>query len=366
MRFLAALSGTATIRCVPAQASVTKTKRHALQQMLENGSARSRVRGGHSVDRGEAALRAQSPTKFLVEGSRLGIPAMSHEECLVGLMARCHALPVAAGLPAQRGIQRLIERVGKSSATRAGHPGCHQGLAPVLDVSRDVRWGPYRGNLRRTASRPDWRHGDQARCRGLAGSTRPSARRCKHRRPRSAKGAQPCAVHLGCRSTTPSWRPICRRMAVILRNCRFGDAGHHAHRQRTVPPSHHLLTTVSASRGGTVLESSPTTSVSASCIQITTVSPQGVNRGACRMTTPASTSSQCRATTARPRSRRPSRRGLLSVEDRRDRHPRAAEKFRVGSSKPYADEGAVCCARRKRSKRRARSRIFRGRSSYWN
>ena len=39
------------------------------------------------------------------------------------------------------GIPELIEKVGQEIRKEAKQIGCHQGLAPVLDVSRDVRWG---------------------------------------------------------------------------------------------------------------------------------------------------------------------------------------------------------------------------------
>ena len=35
----------------------------------------------------------------------------------------------------------LIEEVGKMIGQEARAVGCHQGLAPVLDVARDARWG---------------------------------------------------------------------------------------------------------------------------------------------------------------------------------------------------------------------------------
>ena len=35
----------------------------------------------------------------------------------------------------------LIELVGEQIRSEAKQIGCHQGLAPVLDISRDVRWG---------------------------------------------------------------------------------------------------------------------------------------------------------------------------------------------------------------------------------
>jgi beta-glucosidase-like glycosyl hydrolase len=79
--------------------------------------------------------------KFLVEETRLGIPAISHEECLNGLMVQGATLFPAALNYGSTWNPDLIEAVGKEIRKEAEQIGCHQGLAPVLDVSRDVRWG---------------------------------------------------------------------------------------------------------------------------------------------------------------------------------------------------------------------------------
>jgi beta-glucosidase len=79
--------------------------------------------------------------KFLVEETRLGVPAISHEECLTGLMVKGATLFPSALNYGSTWNPNLIEAVGKEIAREAKQIGCHQGLAPVLDVSRDVRWG---------------------------------------------------------------------------------------------------------------------------------------------------------------------------------------------------------------------------------
>ncbi|MGW7818860.1 beta-xylosidase/alpha-l-arabinosidase [Streptomyces puniciscabiei] len=86
----------------------------------------------------QALARAQ---RRIAAAGRFGIPAVAHEECLAGFTAwRATAYPVplawgAAFDPA------LVEEMGR----RIGHDlracGVHQGLAPVLDVVRDPRWG---------------------------------------------------------------------------------------------------------------------------------------------------------------------------------------------------------------------------------
>lgn len=77
----------------------------------------------------------------LVEGTRLGIPAICHEECLSGLMARG-----ATSFPSPLNFASTWNPSLVASATRAigrqmRSVGIHQGLAPVVDVARDPRWG---------------------------------------------------------------------------------------------------------------------------------------------------------------------------------------------------------------------------------
>src|SRR5690625_2370831 len=77
----------------------------------------------------------------IVAANRFGVPAQVHEECLTGFAAyRATAYPTplawgAAFDPAL--VEQMAARIGTSM--RAA--GVHQGLAPVLDVTRDYRWG---------------------------------------------------------------------------------------------------------------------------------------------------------------------------------------------------------------------------------
>jgi beta-xylosidase len=85
-----------------------------------------------------ALARAQAE---IVAAGRFGIPAMAHEECLAGFTtwgATAYPVPLAWGAtfdPAL--VERMAARIGAD--LRA--VGVHQGLSPVLDVSRDPRWG---------------------------------------------------------------------------------------------------------------------------------------------------------------------------------------------------------------------------------
>ncbi|MEV6692008.1 glycoside hydrolase family 3 N-terminal domain-containing protein [Micromonospora sp. NPDC051196] len=101
----------------------------------------TRAYGTRPVD---AAARAAWLWKFqaeLVTGTRLGIPAIVHEECLTGLSAWKAATfptPLAWGAAFD---PELVTEMGAAIGTVMRTLGIHQGLAPVLDVIRDPRWG---------------------------------------------------------------------------------------------------------------------------------------------------------------------------------------------------------------------------------
>jgi beta-glucosidase len=92
-------------------------------------------------DPAETAAIANKIQKFLIEETRLGIPAIIHEECLSGLMAYgATTFPQAIGL-ASTWNPDLIQSVATVIRRQMRSLGAHQGLAPVLDVARDPRWG---------------------------------------------------------------------------------------------------------------------------------------------------------------------------------------------------------------------------------
>jgi beta-glucosidase-like glycosyl hydrolase len=118
------------------------TDPEAVKQALHQGLGQiSRALGSHGVDARTGVRALNRLQKFLCEETRLGIPALSHEECLVGLMARGATLFPSALAYGATWNPDLIERAAGAIGREARSVGCHQGLAPVLDVSRDVRWG---------------------------------------------------------------------------------------------------------------------------------------------------------------------------------------------------------------------------------
>jgi beta-glucosidase-like glycosyl hydrolase len=101
----------------------------------------TRVYGTRPVDPAERASWLWSEQRRLQTETRLGIPALVHEECLTGLAAWKAATfptPLAWGAAFD---PELVERMGHAIGRSMRALGVHQGLAPVLDVIRDPRWG---------------------------------------------------------------------------------------------------------------------------------------------------------------------------------------------------------------------------------
>ncbi len=101
----------------------------------------TRVYGTRPVDPVERAQWLWQQQRYLRENTRLGIPAIVHEECLTGLAAwkaATYPTPLAWGASFDA---ELLEEVGQAIGGSMRELGIHQGLAPVLDVIRDARWG---------------------------------------------------------------------------------------------------------------------------------------------------------------------------------------------------------------------------------
>lgn len=79
--------------------------------------------------------------RYLIEKTRLGIPAFVFAEALHGFMAaKATSFPQAVGLGSTWDTD-LIEQVFTAAALEAHMRGVRQVLAPVADLSRDPRWG---------------------------------------------------------------------------------------------------------------------------------------------------------------------------------------------------------------------------------
>jgi beta-glucosidase len=101
----------------------------------------TRVYGTRPVDPIERAQWLWAEQRRLVEETRLGIPAIVHEECLTGLAAwKAATFPTPLAWGASFDAD-LVEEMGRLIGASMRELGIHQGLAPVLDVIRDPRWG---------------------------------------------------------------------------------------------------------------------------------------------------------------------------------------------------------------------------------
>jgi beta-xylosidase len=99
------------------------------------------TRPGLSRDSRGAAILCNQIQKFLVEETRLGIPAIVHEESLHGVMGDgATSFPQAIAL-ASTWNPDLVEEVFTVAAAEARSRGAHQVLTPVVGVGRDARWG---------------------------------------------------------------------------------------------------------------------------------------------------------------------------------------------------------------------------------
>ncbi|PCE13418.1 glycosyl hydrolase [Microbacterium sp. SZ1] len=101
----------------------------------------TRVYGTRPVDPVERARWLWTEQARLQRETRLGIPAIVHEECLTGLaawQAATYPTPLAWGASFD---PDLVAEVGAAIGESMRSLGIHQGLAPVLDVIRDPRWG---------------------------------------------------------------------------------------------------------------------------------------------------------------------------------------------------------------------------------
>jgi beta-glucosidase-like glycosyl hydrolase len=101
----------------------------------------TRVYGTRPVDPIERAAWLWTEQRRLRTETRLGIPAIVHEECLTGLAAwkaATYPTPLAWGASFN---PELVAEMGAAIGASMAELGIHQGLAPVLDVIRDPRWG---------------------------------------------------------------------------------------------------------------------------------------------------------------------------------------------------------------------------------
>src|SRR5262245_57034145 len=92
-------------------------------------------------DASQSAIYANALQKWLKENTRLGIPAMFHDEALHGHMAQgSTSFPTPISLASSWDLD-LIAKVFTAAALETRIRGGHQALGPNLDLARDPRWG---------------------------------------------------------------------------------------------------------------------------------------------------------------------------------------------------------------------------------
>jgi beta-xylosidase len=108
--------------------------RHGLGQL-------TRPFGTAPVDPVAGARSLAAAQARIVASSRLGIPAQVHEECLTGFstwQATVYPAPLSWGAAFD---PELVEEMAGRTGRSMRAAGVHQGLAPVMDVTFDYRWG---------------------------------------------------------------------------------------------------------------------------------------------------------------------------------------------------------------------------------
>ena len=126
----------------PLQGEMTSSMSTSLEEASGFGLGHlTRVYGTDPVDPVDRAQWLWRQQRRLRSQTRLGIPALVHEECLTGLaawQAATFPTPLAWGASFDPDlVQEMAAAIGSSMREL----GIHQGLAPVLDVIRDPRWG---------------------------------------------------------------------------------------------------------------------------------------------------------------------------------------------------------------------------------
>ena len=89
----------------------------------------------------QAATLYNKIQKYFVEKTRLGIPVMTHEESLHGQQTQdATNFPIPIGL-ASTWNENLMTEIFSNVAEEIRARGGHHVLAPVVDITRDPRWG---------------------------------------------------------------------------------------------------------------------------------------------------------------------------------------------------------------------------------
>jgi len=119
----------------------TFSREKACEHLCHGIGQITRPAGGAGIPPEQVARSVNDLQHYLIHETRLGIPALLHEQCLSGFQTvGATIFPQMIGVAATFDPDLVSEMtMVLRERLRALH--IHQGLASVLDVARDVRWG---------------------------------------------------------------------------------------------------------------------------------------------------------------------------------------------------------------------------------
>ncbi|MCY3635550.1 MAG: glycoside hydrolase family 3 C-terminal domain-containing protein [bacterium] len=114
---------------------------HAAEALADGIGQVTRIGASTGLLADESAKLGNDIQQVLVERTRLGIPAVIHEEGVGGFLHRgATTFPQGLGLAATWNVGLMAE-VADVIRTQMTAVGARHNLSPVLDVARDPRWG---------------------------------------------------------------------------------------------------------------------------------------------------------------------------------------------------------------------------------
>src|SRR6476620_10822843 len=131
-----------TVNVAPMQDLFAAGGKTSLEEASRHGLGHlTRVYGSAPVTPAQGAAELVRQQHVVLGASRLGIPALVHEECLTGFTTYGATVYPAAIALAATFDPALVEQMSAAIGRDMAALGVHQGLSPVLDVVRDYRWG---------------------------------------------------------------------------------------------------------------------------------------------------------------------------------------------------------------------------------
>ena len=101
----------------------------------------TRIFGTDPITSQEGTAKLAALQARVAAANRFGIPAIAHEECLTGFTAWQATVYPTSLAWAATWDSALVHEMAAAIGSDLAAVGVHQGLAPVLDVVRDYRWG---------------------------------------------------------------------------------------------------------------------------------------------------------------------------------------------------------------------------------